>query len=164
MNKLFLRATGAALLAFTLAACDAPTSTPSSAPPTDEAKAAEPAAAPAPKAGTLGALPPVERNKARLALFRTNYFGLAVQPKVFVDGAEIGRCTPGNAYIVDLAPGEHQVSATTEAEKITTFSIAAGETAYINCSIGMGVLVGRAVFERVPQATAMQKAGKFEIK
>lgn len=160
MNSVLSRASGAMLLAFALAACDTPTTATTSTPPSETTK---PAAAPAPEAGTLASLPSIEGKSARLALFRTNYFGLAVQPKVFVDGREIGRCTPGNAYVVDLKPGEHQISATTEAEKITTFSIAAGETAYINCSIGMGVLVGRAVFERVPEATAQQKAGKFKV-
>ncbi len=168
MHASLLRAGGALGLILTLAACETPSATSTTPPPdaaTPAAAAAEEAApkAKAPKAGTLAALAPVGRNEARVALFRTSYFGLAIQPKVFVDGVEMGRCTPGVAHIAKVSPGTHQISATTEQEKITTVSIANGETAYINCSIGMGVVVGRAAFERVPEATAMQKAGKFKV-
>lgn len=85
----------------------------------------------------------VPEGMSRIAVYRTSILGLAIQPKVNVDGVDTGRCTPNGVFYVEVKPGQHTVSATTEVTKTSYVSVAAGETAYIRCSIGFGLIAGQ---------------------
>lgn len=85
----------------------------------------------------------VPKGKARIAVYRTNLLGAAVQPTVRVDGKDTGRCTPQGVFYVEVKPGQHTLSATTEVQKTSYLSVAEGEVAYVKCSIGFGLLIGQ---------------------
>ena len=85
----------------------------------------------------------VPKGKSRIAVYRTNLLGAAVQPTVRVDGKDTGRCTPQGVFYVEVKPGQHTLSATTEAQKTSYLSVAEGEVAYVKCSIGFGLLIGQ---------------------
>ena len=99
----------------------------------------------------------VPAGNARVVVYRTGLLGAAVQPLVSVDGVERARCQPQGAFVVDVAPGAHTVSATTEVSKTAYLNVEAGQTAYIKCKIGFGLVIGQPSFEVMPEA-----AGKAE--
>ena len=113
---------------------------------------------------TISSLPPVRKDRARLVVYRTQFFGLAVQPIVRVDGKETHRCTPNVAFVVDVAPGVHTLSGETEVTANSTVNIAPGTTAYVNCSISTGLLIGRLTFSRVSESEALAKGSKVAVK
>lgn len=100
--------------------------------------------------------------ETRLVIYRTSYTGLAVQPKVFVDGQQAGTCAPGQATTVKVAPGVHRVSATTLTEKAVEVSVPKGGTAYVRCSISAGIVVGGAKLVVVPASEAAPKVAKLK--
>ena len=97
----------------------------------------------------------------RLVIYRTSFAGFAVQPKVFVDDQHVAQCTPGRATTLKVNPGTHQITAKTLSEKALTVSVPEGGTAYVRCSIGIGLLVGGAKLVAVPAAEAAPRAAKL---
>lgn len=79
---------------------------------------------------------------SRIVVYRTQVSGTAVQPHIHVDDRETGKCQPEGAFIVDVPPGTHTVSAKTEKLQTIEVTTSAGETVFIECSITLGVMVG----------------------
>ncbi len=86
---------------------------------------------------------PLAPGKARIAVYRTSIMGFGVQPVVSVDGRKTGDCTPNAVFYVDVAPGSHEISARTEATESITVRARANRVTYVECSIGIGLVVGR---------------------
>lgn len=103
----------------------------------------------------------VPADKGRIIVYRTGLYGAAIQPKVSVDRIERGRCAPRGAFSVDVAPGDHTVAATTETRKESLVHVGAGQTAYLRCGIGFGILIGRPTLEAVPPATGKKESAKL---
>lgn len=101
--------------------------------------------------------------KSRIAVYRTNILGLAIQPKVSVDGREAGRCTPSGVFYVTVEPGQHTVSATTEVTKTSYISVAEGETAYVKCSIGFGMLAGHPKLDIISGSIGQAETQKLKV-
>jgi hypothetical protein len=97
---------------------------------------------------------PVPANASRIVVYRTNIMGGAVQPQVIVDGSPTGVCQPGGAFYVDVKPGQHRVSASTESTSSATVTTASGQSSYVECSIGFGVFIGRPLLKAKPAAEA----------
>lgn len=112
---------------------------------------------------TIASLPKIDAQKSRLIVYRSSYLGLAIQPKIYVDGRQTGTCTPGTAIAIDLPPGEHALSATTETKKVSSVNLSPGTTTYVNCRITAGFAIGRATFEQVPSSIAVPKAGSMRL-
>lgn len=92
---------------------------------------------------TAAAQMPPKPGLSRIVVYRDSILGFAVQPKVNVDGQPTGDCRPEGAFYVDIKPGKHEVSATTEVTRAVFVETANGKTAYVECSIGIGLLIGR---------------------
>lgn len=105
----------------------------------------------------------IPRGQARVAVYRTNFLGAAIQPLVRVNGDETGRCTPQGVFYVDVAPGQHTVSATTEVEKVSYLSVSEGETAYVKCSIGFGVFVGQPRLDVVSNSIGQSETQSLKV-
>lgn len=101
--------------------------------------------------------------KARIVVYRTGLFGAAIQPTVRVSGRETGKCAPQGAFYVTTDPGQHTVSARTEVEKTSYLSVHEGETAYVKCSIGFGLLVGQPKLDIVPAAIGEADTQKLKV-
>lgn len=100
----------------------------------------------------------------RLVIYRTSYMGLAVQPAVFVDGQQVGTCAPGQATSVQVAPGNHRVTARTLAENAFEVSVAQGSTVYVRCSITPGLVVGGVKLVEVPSSEAAPKVADMQAR
>lgn len=98
-------------------------------------------------------------SKARIAIYRTAVIGFAVQPAVSVDGKSTGSCTPNSVFFVDVKPGKHEVSARTEVTETITVRARANRVTYVECTIGLGILVGR------PKLTEVTKShGQYKVR
>ena len=86
---------------------------------------------------------PLAPGKARIAVYRTGILGAAVQPAVSVDGRKTGSCTPNGVFYVDVRPGKHEITASTEVTETLTVNAGANRVTYVECSIGIGFVVGR---------------------
>jgi hypothetical protein len=85
----------------------------------------------------------VEAGMSRIVVYRTGIFGTAIQPEITVDGEPTGKCQPNGAFHVDVNPGDHRLTATTEATSAVKLKTSENETIFVECSIGMGFFVGR---------------------
>lgn len=85
---------------------------------------------------------PSADGQTRIIIFRDDFSGLMIQPKVLVDGQPVATCAPGKATAVTVSPGNHRVSGTTLTEKSIEVSVPKGNTVYVSCAIGLGIVVG----------------------
>ena len=144
--------------AFLTACAENPQTTeaPASVDPAPAAAAAQPVEAqPATAAAGAG-------GDTQIVVYRTSYAGFAVQPKVFVDGQEAAICAPGRATTVKVAPGAHRLTARTLSEKQLTVNVPEGGTAYVRCSLTIGLVVGGAKLVEVAASEAAPKVAKLK--
>jgi hypothetical protein len=97
-------------------------------------------------------IPTMKPGEGRVFVYRDSIFGAAVQPKVMINGVEVGTSQANGFFYVDRPAGDYKISGSTEVERSVSFVLAAGETKYIQSSISMGLLVGRVNFELVNAA------------
>lgn len=105
----------------------------------------------------------VPAGKSRVAVYRTSILGAAIQPIVRIDGKETGRCTPNGVFYATVDPGQHNLSATTEVEKVSYLSVEEGETAYVKCSIGFGLFVGQPRLDIVAGSVGRTDTQKLKV-
>ncbi len=105
----------------------------------------------------------IPQGKSRVAVYRTNFLGAAIQPVVNIDGEKTGRCAPNGVFYVTVEPGQHTLSASTEVEKASYLSVAEGETAYVKCSIGFGMFVGQPRLDIVSEAVGYADTQKLKV-
>ena len=81
-------------------------------------------------------------DSGRIYLYRKTAFGALMQPDVRIDDEVVGEAVPGGFFYVDLPPGTHVVSASTEAERKLSLTLDANEEKYVRLEIRMGLFVG----------------------
>ena len=101
---------------------------------------------------------------ARIAIYRDGILGAALQPRVKVDGRKTGSCQPNAVFYVDVAPGTHEVSAATETTDSIFVDARAGQTHYVECSIGFGIFLGRPKLIEVTSGTGRGKVRELVFK
>lgn len=102
-----------------------------------------------PIAGNNDAFPAIAKGKARITVFRSQFFGAAIQPTILVSGQETGMCTHNGAFFIDVAPGKHLLSAETSGRDFLAVQAVAGQTSYVECQIKSGFPVGQPELEVV---------------
>ncbi len=98
----------------------------------DKAEKAAPAiAAPAPGMG-------------QVVVWRPGKFvGSAIRCTVREEGKMVGRAGNGRYFVLSATPGAHRYTTKTEATDTLNIEVEPDETAYVKCTIGMGVVAGR---------------------
>ena len=95
---------------------------------------------------------PVQPDMGRIYFYRLQEaVGSPFQPKVVLNGEEIGGSTPGGFFYVDRRPGNNKVYLSNEKEKIVEFTLDRGQTRYIRLSVALAVLTYRVYPELVAQ-------------
>ncbi len=95
-------------------------------------------------------IPPLAGDKGRIYFYRSSSMaGGAIQPKIVLNGAKVGSSKPGGFFYVDRAPGNYEVTCSTEVERKATFVLAAGQERFVKTSISMGLLAGHVTPELV---------------
>ena len=105
---------------------------------------------------------PVDAANGRIYIYRKSAFGAAVQPKVRINGEEVGKAQPKGFFYVDLSPGTYDISASTEAERNLNVTLDAGEEKYVRLEIKMGAFVGHVKPVLVEKSVGLEEIQKMK--
>lgn len=130
------------------------------------AVAQTPAAEPAAKAektekGPASAidLPPPPEGKGQVVFFRPGaYVGMAVSFSIHEGDKGVGKLGNGSYFVLTPDPGAHEYTIQFEAKDALHMEVEAGETYYVQQTIGMGVLAAR------PHLTPSDKGAFQQLK
>ena len=151
MRHMFSRALAVAVLMSPVLAFAADTAA--------DAPAAATSAAPA--ANTLIAAAP--QDKGQIVFFRESKFvGGAIGFKVREGEAELGKLRSGKYFVATVEPGKHEYNVHGETRDVLTMEIEAGETYYVQASIGMGIVAGRPNLSPSDEATFLSMSSKLK--
>ena len=106
---------------------------------------------------------PVDPEKGRVYMYRTTSMGAAVQPMVRVNDVDVAKAKPKGFFYIDLPPGEHVVSASTEAERNLTLTLDAAEEKYVRLEIKIGAFVGHVKPVLVDSAVGLEEIQKTKF-
>jgi hypothetical protein len=103
---------------------------------------------------TTGSLKP---DTARVVIYRTSAFGLAIQPDYHIDGQKVGSSQPNGFVVCNLAPGRHEVSVANMALNVNLFGgsdkatldLRPGTTTYLHAQPQVGLTVGLVTLSEV---------------
>ena len=131
------------------------------APATAEATATVAAAtAPAAANGLIAAAP---EGKGQIVFFRpSKMVGMAIGFKVREGDVELGKLRNGKYFVVAVEPGTHEYNVHGETKDVLTMEIEAGETYYVQGTLGMGIVAGRPNLAPSDEATFMGLSKKLK--
>jgi hypothetical protein len=116
---------------------------PEAAPAPETAPAAE-AAAPAQPAAAAGTVSPPPAGKGQVVFWRpSKYMGMALSFSVHEGQKGVAKLGNGSYVIHVTDPGSHTYTIQSEVKDDLTLEVEAGETYYVEQSIGMGIMMGR---------------------
>lgn len=102
-------------------------------------------------------------DKAGLYIYRNSTFGGALKKSVFIDGELLGETAPRTYFYKQLSPGEHKISTESEfGNNDLVLQLASGKNYFIRQYIKMGLFVGGANLEMMPEEIGKQ--GVLECK
>ena len=108
---------------------------------TEVAATTEAAPAAAAAAGLIGAAP---EGKGQIVFFRpSKMMGAAIGFKVREGEVELGKLRNGKYFIANVEPGTHEYTVHSETKDVLTMEVEAGETYYVQGTLGMGIVAGR---------------------
>jgi hypothetical protein len=123
---------------------------------TSAATAAAPAAA--------GLIAPAPADKGQIVFFRpSKMLGAAIGFKVREGETELGKLRSGKYFVALVEPGTHEYTVHSEAKDVLTMEIEAGETYYVQGTIGMGVIAGRPNLAPSDEATFSGMSKKLKL-
>lgn len=102
---------------------------------------------------------PAVADQGRIYVYRTSVLGAAIQPKVKLNGNEIGKAVPQGFFYVDQPAGDYQISTSTEVKRSLSISLAPGEEKYVRLDVKMGMFAGH-----IKPVLVDQSEGKEQIK
>jgi Protein of unknown function (DUF2846) len=92
-----------------------------------------------------GALPTPAAGQGQVVFFRPgSLMGAALGCTVHEGEAQIARLGSGKYYVVPAAPGVHQYNTRGERRDELKLEVEEGETYFVRCNIGMGMMSGSA--------------------
>lgn len=107
------------------------------------APAANPAA-PAPDAAAAKPAPAVSETTGTIYFFRPSKFvGAAIGFIVREGTTELGKLRNGKYFILHAKPGTHEYVVHSETKDVLTLEVEAGQTYYVEGTLGAGILAGR---------------------
>jgi hypothetical protein len=106
---------------------------------------------------TTGSLKP---DAARVVIYRTSAFGLAIQPNYLIDGQKVGSSQPNGFVVCNLAPGRHEVSVDNVSLNVNIFGgfdkatldLRPGTTTYLHAQPQVGLTIGLVTLSEVSAA------------
>jgi len=108
--------------------------------------------APASEDAALKTFAPPEEGKAGVYIYRNSFVGKALKKDLHLDGEFLGESANKTYFYRQVEPGEHTISTESEfGDNAFTFVAQAGLNYFIRQYIKMGVFVGGADLELVPE-------------
>jgi hypothetical protein len=106
-----------------------------------------------------------EAGKGQIVFYRTGGFvGAAISCNVRENDALIGGLSGGKYFVVQVQPGKHTYTTKSEAKDTLNMEIESGETYYVRCTIGAGIMAGRPNLSPVDKAAFDEKSGGLKLK
>jgi hypothetical protein len=103
-------------------------------------------------------------DQAGLYIYRDSFAGQALKKTVTLDGVAIGETANRTYFHRLITPGNHVVGTESEfSDNNINLLAVAGQNYYLRQSIKMGVFVGGAKLEVIPEATAQAHLQKCEL-
>jgi Protein of unknown function (DUF2846) len=103
-----------------------------------------------PKFMELGSqLPSLDSDTGRIYIYRKTAFGAAIQPKVVVNGENVGYAVPKGFIFLDKKPGNYEIMTSTEVERKLSLTLEGGQTRFVRLNISLGFFVGHVYPELV---------------
>lgn len=96
-------------------------------------------------------------DQSRIYFYRSTSLGGAIQPEIKLNGEVVGKAEPMGVFYVDRKPGNMEVITGSEVEKKLTFTTSGGDTRYVKCAVGLGLLVYRIIPELVDEQEAKKE-------
>lgn len=107
--------------------------------------------APSAQDQAMKAFNPPAKGMSGLYIFRDSSFGGALLKSIYVDGKFLGESGPNVYFYTEVRPGEHTLSTESEfSENHLKLTTEAGKQYFVRQYIKMGLFVGGANFEIVP--------------
>jgi hypothetical protein len=101
---------------------------------------------------------------AGLYVYRDSAFGAALKKDVWVDGKCIGESAPNVFFFTEVAPGNRKVSTESEfSPNDLALMVEAGKNYFVRQFIKMGVFVGGAGLETIPEEQGRAAVAKLEL-
>lgn len=107
-------------------------------------------------------IPEVSQGEGRIFLYRAAAVGAAVQPKVRVNGEEVGKATPGGFFYIDRPTGSYEISTSTEAKRSLSLELDSGEERYVRLEMKLGFFVGHVKPVLVERSVGMDEIQKLK--
>jgi hypothetical protein len=108
--------------------------------PSVPAVAAENQAKPVAAAPVIAAPP---AGMGQVVFYRPSSMGALVSCRVSSNGQVVNRLPPGRYFVQQLKPGVYDYSVKAETADTLKVNVEDGETSYVRCAIGMGIMTGR---------------------
>jgi hypothetical protein len=106
-----------------------------------------------------------EAGKGQVVFYRTGgLVGAAISCNVRENGALVGGLSGGKYFVVNFEPGKHVFTTKSEATDTLNMEIESGETYYVRCQIGAGVVAGRPNLSPVEKAAFDEKSSGLKLK
>jgi hypothetical protein len=117
------------------------------------------------KSGTIGEAP---AGKAQVVFWRPGTLmgaalGCTVHEGEGMEGTEVARLGSGKYWVHVAEPGKHTYWTTGEATDRLNMELEPDETYFVRCSIGMGVVSGRAQIAPSDRAAFAERAKKMKL-
>lgn len=88
-------------------------------------------------------IPAPQAGKGQIVFYRSGGSGMMLGCGVNAQGARISALGAGRYFILPVEPGALSYTVKSEATDSLTLEVGPDETAYVKCSIKMGIIVGR---------------------
>lgn len=87
----------------------------------------------------------------------TGVAGAALQPKILLNGKEVGKSVPMGFFYLDLPPGNYEAVTTTEVKRKVSFTLEKGQTRFIRFKLSWGFFVGHVYGELVDESVGLSE-------
>jgi uncharacterized protein DUF2846 len=113
----------------------------------------------APLVTKAGVIPAPEAGKGQIIFYRPgSMMGMALGCTVHEGPAEVARLGSGKYWVHNAEPGKHVYNTEAENKDVLNLEIEPGETYYVKCKIGMGIMAGRPNLSPSDRAEFAKKA------
>ena len=103
-------------------------------------------------------------DKAQVVFYRPGGSGMAIRCTVRDQGKMIGRVGNGKYFTQTFTPGKYSFTTKTESTDTLTMELESGETYYVKCKIGMGLMSGRPNLSPSTKAEFDARSAKLKVK
>lgn len=128
------------------------------------AEVAPPTAMPVSANAGNGLIGAASDGKGQIVFFRpSKMMGAALGFKVREGEVELGKLRNGKYFVASVEPGIHEYTVHSETKDVLTIEVEAGETYYVQGTLGMGVIAGRPNLSPSDEETFNGMAKKLKL-